>query len=81
MHRELRRYNDALVAGMAADGAAAASRQRPSTAAHLGLAPLDPLNDTTSLPHRVAFLNDLQEQVGRRGLVCKREGSIACSVG
>lgn len=71
MHRELRLYNDALVAGMVTSAAEAASRQRPALAADLGLAPLDHLNDSASLPHRIAFLNDLQEQVGRRrGLWC-----------
>ncbi|KAL4457894.1 hypothetical protein ABPG75_012759 [Micractinium tetrahymenae] len=72
MHAELRIYNDALVAKMTTDAAVAASRQQPATAAGLGLAALDHLNDTASLPHRIAFLNDLHEQVrdGEALLAC-----------
>ena len=76
MHRELRLYNDALVTGMAANAAEAASRQRPARAADLGLLPLDRLDDTASLPHRIAFLNELHEQVGRgRGCAGKQAGA------
>jgi hypothetical protein len=49
------------------DEAAAAARQRPPKAADLGLQPLDKLNDTASLPLRIAFLNELHEEVGGWG--------------
>lgn len=49
---------------MVLDESAAAARQRPAAAADLRLQPLDALNDTASLPHRIAFLNRLHEEVG-----------------
>ena len=67
VHAELRAYNDAMVAAMVLDEAAAAARQRPPKAADLGLQPLDKLNDTASLPLRIAFLNELHEEVGGWG--------------
>lgn len=63
LHAELRAYNDALVAGMTLDEQAAAARQQRTTAAELGLLPVDGLDETASLPHRIAFLNDLYEEV------------------
>ncbi|PRW56345.1 glycosyltransferase-like protein [Chlorella sorokiniana] len=63
LHAELRAYNDALLAGMTLDESEAAARQHRATAAELGMLPLDGLNETASLPHRIAFLNDLYEEV------------------
>lgn len=52
---------------MTLDEREAAARQHRTTAAELGLLPLDSLNDTASLPHRIAFLNDLHEEVRVQG--------------
>lgn len=67
LHAELKAYNEALVAGMTLDEREASARQHRTTAAELGLLPLDSLNDTASLPHRIAFLNDLHEEVRVQG--------------
>ena len=64
LHAELKAYNDAMVAGMTLDEAQVAARQQRTTAAELGLLPLDGLDETASLPHRIAFLNDLYDEVG-----------------
>lgn len=64
LHAELRAYNEGLVAAMVLEEAAAAQRQHRATAAELGLRPLDALNDTASLPHRISFLNELHQEVG-----------------
>lgn len=74
LHAELKAYNDALLAGMTLDEREAAARQHRTTAAELGLLPLDSLNDTASLLHRIAFLNGLYEEV-RRGVQGERGGS------
>lgn len=74
LHAELKAYNDALLAGMTLDEREAAARQHRTTAAQLGLLPLDSLNDTASLLHRIAFLNGLYEEV-RRGVQGERGGS------
>lgn len=70
MHAELAAYNDAMVAAMVLDDAAALQRQRRTTAAELSLQPLDPLNETASVPARVAFLNELHAEV--YGQLCER---------
>ena len=74
MHAELRAFNDGMVAAMVLDAGAAAARQRRTHAAELGLQPLDSLNDTDSLSLRIAFLNELYEQVGAG---CQPGASVA----
>ena len=83
----MRRYNEALVDAMVLDEAHAARRQARTPAAQLGLAPpRDALNDTASLPFRIAFLNELvAEAAGARcgGCVCwgrgTRRGGARCT--
>lgn len=77
LHAELKAYNEALLAGMTLDEQKAAARQHRTTAAELGLLPLDGLNDTASLPHRIAFLNDLHAEVrvGSGSLGARRGGN------
>lgn len=76
MHAELSAYSAALLDSMVADEAAAAARQRRPAAADLGLLPLDALNETASLPHRIAFLNELHAEV--RGRVEVRRTAVLC---
>lgn len=66
MHAELSAYSAALLGSMVVDEAAAAARQQRPAAADLGLLPLDALNDTASLPARIAFLNELHAEVQGR---------------
>jgi hypothetical protein len=66
LHGELKAYSSAMVDAMVLDPAHAAARQRRTTAAELGSLPLDSLAGTASLPHRIAFLNELAAEVGRR---------------
>ena len=64
LHAELAAYADAMAANMTEDVAAAAARQRRTTAAELGLAAVDALDDVASIPARITFLNSLAEEVG-----------------
>ena len=65
LHAELAAYHTALVDSMVLEEKAAAARQRRTAAAELpGLLPHDPLNDTATLPQRIAFVNDLHAEVG-----------------
>ena len=65
LHAELAAYAGSLAANMTLDVAEAAARQRRTTAAELGLAAVDPLDEVASIPTRVAFLNGLAEEVRR----------------
>ena len=63
LHAELAAYNDAMVEAMVLDDASAFKRQHKARAEELGLQAWDHLNETASLPTRIAFLNDLHAEV------------------
>lgn len=67
VHAELAAYAQAMVDAMVLDAQAAAKRQHRATAAELGLQPLDDLGDVASLPLRIAYLNELMDEVAVLG--------------
>ena len=71
LHAELKAYNDAMTEAMVLDDASALRRQRRTTAAELGLQPADPLDETASIPARIAFLNELHAEASRAGLLAE----------
>lgn len=66
VHAELQAYTQRMLEGMTASAAEAARRQQRVTAAELGLRAADPLDELASLPARIAYLNQLAEEVQAR---------------
>ena len=62
IHAELQAYARTLAAELTPSAEGAAARQRRPTAAQLGISADDPLNDVSSIPTRIEFLNELAEE-------------------
>lgn len=75
MHAELQAYAAAMLDAMVLGSSAAAKRQHRATASELGLLPLDDLADTESIPARIAYLNELMDEVPVGPCL---PGSLAC---
>lgn len=66
IHQELQGYLQTMLSGFTTDPNHAAARQQRPSAASLGLRAVDPMDDATSIPTRVAFLNDLAAETSSR---------------
>lgn len=63
VYQELREYEKKLLTSWTTDAGAAAQSQARPDAAELSLRAVDPMQDVSSIPARVGFLNELADEV------------------